>query len=108
MQLNCNPGFTCCHIPLILSPFAQVRALRTRQTPLQENVTPADARLAVPLVMRQTSVIGAFGLFKKKTKQFFSRRKYQETECGMLGPAIKLFPGAPDLNFCLAQCAGRV
>merc|ERR1711962_13995 len=33
-------------------------------------------------------------------------RKYHETECGMLSPAIRLEPNVPDFEFCLAMCAG--
>jgi len=33
-------------------------------------------------------------------------RKYHETECGMLSPAIRLEPNVPDMNFCLALCTG--
>merc|ERR1712223_883218 len=33
-------------------------------------------------------------------------RKYHETECGMLNPAIRLEPNVPDFQFCLAICAG--
>ena len=37
----------------------------------------------------------------------YYHRKYHETECGMLSPAIRLEPNVPDMNFCLALCTGR-
>ena len=39
-------------------------------------------------------------------QNFSFLRKYHETECGMLSPAIRLEPNVPDFQFCLAICAG--
>ena len=53
---------------------------------------------------RVSSVLFFFS-FLNKNFSFF--RKYHETECGMLSPAIRLEPNVPDFQFCLAMCAGR-
>ena len=46
-----------------------------------------------------------FCLFLNKNFSLFLR-KYHETECGMLSPAIRLEPNVPDFQFCLSMCAG--
>ena len=93
------------HFPLIdwIVLVYKVLALWLRQIHPLENAIQVFVRLAVPPVTSQMSVIGIFLLLLRS--EHVDYRKYHETECSMLNPAIRVDPNIPNFEFCLSICA---
>ena len=95
-------------ILIILSFHRQVHAQWVPQILPLENAMQVSAHQVVLPVTRQTTVTGVFFAFSFIPTFYLYNRKYHETECSMLSPAIELQPNVPNLEFCLAICTGNL
>ena len=57
---------------------------------------------------RLSQVFLCFFVHSNLLSRYLYNRKYHETECSMLSPAIEMQPNVPDLEFCLAICTGNL